>query len=211
MIDMHTHFLPGVDDGCRDIEESLYLLNQCKQNGVDTVYLTPHVNHPKYPNTKAHLIEVYNEVKPKLESTGVKTYLGSEIYLTPTLDFNNIIPLGNTQYILVEAPFDVFPAYFEDMLFKLQLSNYKIILAHVERFAWLIKNIELQHNLKMKGIKFQVNYGSMTNKKHRHQIKKWVSRGWIEFIGSDKHRKDDGRTLIKTSPKLEKFNQDLKN
>ena len=206
MIDMHTHFLPGVDDGCRDVEESLYLLNLCKENGVDVVYLTPHVNHPKYPNTKENLVKVYDEVKSKLESTGVKTYLGSEIYLTPTLNFDNIIPLGNTRYILVEGPFDVFPTYLNEMIFKLQLSNYKIILAHVERFHWLIKNEELQHELKIKNVKFQVNYGSLTNKRHKRQIKKWISKGWIEFIGSDKHRKDDGRTLIKFTPDLEKFN-----
>ncbi len=209
MIDMHTHLLPAVDDGCRDIEESLYLLNQCKKNGVDTVYLTPHINHPKYPNTRSHILKVYNNVKSQLESTGVKTYIGSEIYLTPNLDFDNIIPLGNTSYVLFETSFDVFPVYLKDMIFKLQLSGYIPILAHVERFAWLVKDKELQHYLKEKGVKFQVNYDSTFDKKHRHKIKKWLSRGWIEFMGSDKHRKDDRRSLIKTSPELEKFNEGL--
>ena len=209
MIDMHTHFLPDVDDGCRNIEESLYLLRQCKKNGVDTVYLTPHINHPKYPNTKSHILKVYDNMKSQLEMFGIQTYIGSEIYLTPTLDFDNIIPLGNTRYILVETSFNVFPVYLNEMIFKLQLSDYKVILAHVERFSWLIKNEELQHDLKAKDVKFQVNYDSLTSKKHRHQIKKWLSKRWIEFIGSDKHRKDDGRSLMKFTPNLEKFNQDL--
>ncbi len=209
MIDMHTHFLPGVDDGCRNIEESLSLLRECKKRGVDTVYLTPHINHPKYSNTKAHILDVYNGVKSQLESTGVKVYIGSEIYLTPNLDFDNIISLGNTRYVLVETPFDVFPVYLNDMIFKLQLADYKVILAHVERFSWLVKNEELQHDLKTKGVKFQVNYGSLTDRKHRHQIKKWLSKGWIEFLGSDKHRMDDGRVLIEASEALEKFNKDL--
>jgi len=209
MIDMHTHFLPGVDDGCRDMEESLYLLNRCKENGIDTVYLTPHVNHPKYPNTKAHLVEVYNDVKTQLESTGVKTYLGSEIYLTPDLDFNDIIPLGNTHYVLVETVLDVFPAYISDMLFKLQLAGFIPILAHVERFAWLQKDINLQTYLKDHGIKFQINYVTFLDLKHNPTLKKYISNSWIEFIGSDKHRKNDGRSLLKSSPKFEKFNKGL--
>ncbi len=209
LIDMHTHFLPGVDDGCKDIEESLYLLNRCKENGVDIVYLTPHVNHPKYPNTKAHLAEVYNDVKTQLESTGVKTYLGSEVYLTPDLDFDNIVPLGETPYVLVETALDVFPAYITDMLFKLQLAGFIPILAHVERFAWLQKDSHLQVYLKTHDIKFQMNYVTFLDLRHNPTLKKYISNSWIEFIGSDVHHEGDGRVLLRKDKMTEGYNKEL--
>ncbi len=209
LIDMHTHFLPGVDDGCETIEESLALLNKCKSRGVDLVYLTPHVNHPNYKNMKAHLFEVYESVKSTLESTGVKTYLGSEVYLTPDLDFKDIIPLGNTSYVLIETVLDILPVYFLDMLFKLQLAGYKLILAHVERFTWLQKDINLQNYLKDHGVKFQVNYVTFLEVKRNSIIKKYLSNGWIEFVGSDAHHDGDGRVLLQKDKEIERFNKDL--
>ncbi|MCL5033331.1 MAG: capsule biosynthesis protein CapC [Thermotogae bacterium] len=209
LIDMHTHFLPGVDDGCETIEESLPLLNKCKLRGVDIVYLTPHVNHPNYKNTKAHLVKVYESVKSTLESTGVKTYLGSEVYLTPDLDFKDIIPLGNTSYVLIETVLDILPVYFLDMLFKLQLAGYRLILAHVERFAWLQKDINLQNYLKDHGVKFQVNYVTFLEVKRNSIIKKYLSNGWIEFVGSDAHHDGDGRVLLQKDKEIERFNKDL--
>jgi protein-tyrosine phosphatase len=206
---MHTHFLPGVDDGCETIEESLPLLNKCKLRGVDIVYLTPHVNHPNYKNTKAHLVKVYESVKSTLESTGVKTYLGSEVYLTPDLDFKDIIPLGNTSYVLIETVLDILPVYFLDMLFKLQLAGYRLILAHVERFAWLQKDINLQNYLKDHGVKFQVNYVTFLEVKRNSIIKKYLSNGWIEFVGSDAHHDGDGRVLLQKDKEIERFNKDL--
>ncbi len=209
LIDMHTHFLTGVDDGCETIEESLALLNKCKSRGVDLVYLTPHVNHPNYKNMKAHLFEVYESVKSTLESTGVKTYLGSEVYLTPDLDFKDIIPLGNTSYVLIETVLDILPVYFLDMLFKLQLAGYKLILAHVERFTWLQKDINLQNYLKDHGVKFQVNYVTFLEVKRNSIIKKYLSNGWIEFVGSDAHHDGDGRVLLQKDKEIERFNKDL--
>ena len=209
LIDMHTHFLPGVDDGCETIEESLSLLNKCKSRGVDLVYLTPHVNHPKYKNTKAHLVEVYESVKSTLESTGVKTLLGSEVYLTPDLDLTNIIPLGNTSYVLIETALDVFPIYLPDMLFKLQLSGFRPILAHVERFLWLQKDTKLQLYLKDHGVKFQVNYVTFLTYKSNPMLRRFFSNGWIEFMGSDVHHDGDGRVLLQKDTKIEEFNKDL--
>jgi len=211
VVDMHTHFLPGVDDGCETIEESLSLLNKCKSRGVDLVYLTPHVNHPKYKNTKAHLTQVYESVKSTLESTGVKTYLGSEVYLTPDLDFKDIIPLGNTSYVLIETALDIFPVYLPDMLFKLQLAGFKPILAHVERFSWLQKDTNLQNYLKDHDVKFQINYVTFLEYKSNPILKKYFSNDWIEFIGSDVHHDGDGRVLLQKDKKIERFNLELAN
>lgn len=209
IIDMHTHFLPGVDDGCETIEESLSLLNKCKLRGVDIVYLTPHVNHPAYKNKKAMLVEVYARFKAQLESTGVKTYLGSEVYLTPDLNLDDVIPLGNTPYVLMETALDTLPVYLPDMIFKLQLKGFIPILAHVERFAWLQKDAHLQLYLKNHGVEFQVNYVTFLKIKSNPILKKYLSNGWIEFIGSDVHHDGDGRILLQKDREIEKFNLDL--
>ncbi len=209
VVDMHTHFLPGVDDGCETIEESLSLLQKCKARGVDVVYLTPHVNHPSYKNKKPALVEVYKKVKDQLESTGVKIYLGSEVYLTPNLDFDDVIPLGNTSYVLVETVLDIMPFYLPDILFKLQIAGHTPILAHVERYAWLQKDTNLQNYLKDRGIKFQVNYVTFLEIKRNPILKKYLLNGWIEFIGSDVHHDGDGRVLLQKDKEIEKFNLEL--
>ncbi|MCW1306119.1 MAG: capsule biosynthesis protein CapC [Candidatus Parvarchaeota archaeon] len=209
LIDIHTHFLPGVDDGCETIEESLSLLNKCKLRGVDVVYLTPHVNHPSYKNKKPTLVEVYAQFKAQLESTGVKTYLGSEVYLTPDLNLDDVIPLGNTPYVLIETALDILPVYLPDMLFKLQLNGFTPILAHVERFVWLQRDTHLQNYLKDHGVKFQINYVALSKIKSNPILKKYLSNGWIEFVGSDVHHDGDGRVLLQKSREIEKFNLGL--
>jgi len=82
-----------------------------------------------------------------------------------------IIPLGEDLYVLVEIALDIFPAYISDVLFKLQLAGFIPILAHVERFAWLQKNTDLQVYFKLHDIKFQINYVTFLDLRHNPTLK----------------------------------------
>lgn len=176
--DIHTHLLPGVDDGVEEFEKSINLLSKFKEHGIDTVFFTPHVNHPSVKTDVNKIKKVYNSLKDEFEKLSIKTYLGSEVYLTPKLD--GFIPLKDN-FLLVELPTDVFPLYLIDKIFELQLEGYEIILAHVERYKWLENNEPLIDRLKVMNVYFQVNVESVNKENY------YLKNGLVDFISTDCH------------------------
>lgn len=206
MTDLHCHLLPSVDDGVQTEEESLKILKEYKTNGIDTVVFTPHINHPTVKTDIALIKEKYKEFKPKAEAFGIKTYLGSELYLQPNK--KNFIPLFNT-FALIEMPTDTFPVYFMNTVFDLQLDAYEIIIAHVERYKWLIEKPEMIAKLKEMGVYFQVNLNALENKKAEYYRK----NNLIDFISTDNHgnkRKPTDLSAYKKYPEItQKMNKIL--
>ena len=154
MFDIHTHILPGVDDGAESLEEALSMLRTLKSRGFNGVFLTPHLNHPTVKTDKEFILRTFEDLKTELEKQ-LQVYLGSELYLSP--NYEEPIPLGDTDLVLVELPTDVYPQYLEETIFDLQLSGYRVILAHVERYRWLAENIPLIEKLRDRNVLFQVN------------------------------------------------------
>ncbi|MBO8161206.1 MAG: capsule biosynthesis protein CapC [Thermosipho sp. (in: Bacteria)] len=178
MIDVHTHILPRVDDGLKDESEVFKVLEKYKEHGIDTVIFTPHINHPTIKTDISKIKSTYENLEPKFKELGIKTFLGSEFYLTPKID--NFIPIRD-YFLLVELPKETFPLYLLDKIFELQLEGYEIILAHVERYKWLIDNIPLIERLKAMDVYFQMNLESLESDRF------FIKNGLVEFIGTDYH------------------------
>ncbi len=206
-IDMHSHILPGFDDGSRNIEETISLSRDIKDGGTDIVIWTPHLNHPRYGNISPEsILSHFNKHKEAIEaSSGLRLICGSEVYFSPGIK-NALLTLGETNYVLVEFDYNNEPLYLKETLYDMQLSGYEIIFAHVERYKWLVKekrglfrkkfDLSLAEDLKNRNIFFQINYSHLCRMESGSAACKMLDSNMVEFIGSDKHRIDDCRKVI---------------
>lgn len=180
MIDMHCHILPGVDDGVKTPEEAEQSLLLFKKNGIDKIIFTPHMNHPSVKTKYEEIIKSFEKIKPLAEKTGIDVFLGSELYLTP--DYSKYIPILD-RFVMIELPTAIYPIYFLDTLFNIELDGYEIILAHAERYKWLYENRSLQKKLKDMNVYFQIN----TEGTDTAEGKYYIENDYVEFISSDFH------------------------
>ena len=206
-IDMHSHVLPAFDDGAKDLKESLSIMKHMKEKGLEVLFWTPHLNLSSFPQISDESIEKHYHQHVELirKETGIEILKGSELYCSPPLP-EKIVPLGKSDFVLIEFPLDCYPRYLFDMIYSLQLNGYRIVLAHVERYQWLfptkkkwLKNdidYSLVEALKEKGVYFQVNYMTIENIVHYPFLFPVLKEQKVEFIGSDKHTTNDGRGVI---------------
>ncbi|KLO20843.1 hypothetical protein X275_11110 [Marinitoga sp. 1197] len=184
MFDIHNHILPGVDDGLKTIEGAIETLKEYKENGIETVFFTPHINHPTVNTDIEKIKKTYEELKPYCKEIGIKTYLASELYLQPNKNMG-FVPLKD-YFILIELPTKIYPMYLIDKIFDLQLEGYEIILAHVERYQWLQDNEKLIEKLKTMNVYFQMNLEYLEKDKY------YLKSDLIDFIATDYHGKKRG-------------------
>lgn len=192
MTDWHSHILPGVDDGIRNLDDSLKVLQEFERQGVKKVWLTPHIMED-YPNDTESLRQKFEELKGKWQGK-VELALASENMLDnlfeERLEANDFLPLGEgDNHLLVETSYFNPPFGMNDMIDKAMKLGYHIILAHPERYRYMDEKDYLE--LKKRGVRFQMNllsltgvYGESASKKSRYFLKK----GMADFIGSDIHR-----------------------
>ena len=180
-IDIHNHLLPGVDDGVDSIEETIKELKKYRENNILYTIFTPHINNPSVETDIEKIKKTYNNLKDMIEKeTGTKTFLASELYLTP--NYKEFIPF-NDIFCLIEFPTQTFPVYALDSIFNLQLDGYEIILAHVERYKWLYENKDLAHRMKEMNVYFQVNLEGLTSEEAKYYLK----NNMVEFLATDNH------------------------
>lgn len=193
MIDIHTHILPSIDDGSDSLESSLEIILGEIQNGVEHIFCTPHaLRSDVKPYTVQELKNQFNEFKTKIEeSYPVKLYLGQEIFvrddLITYLRKKQVLTMNDSNYLLLELPYDVKPNDFEEVVYACDLLGLKIVLAHVERYPFL--NIEDIEKLSKQGILMQVNSSSVVAKEKnvKNKINKLFKKNLISFVASDIH------------------------
>ncbi len=202
MVDFHTHILPGIDDGAKNSDESLFLLETVKDFGATHVVLSPHY----YPHTETidSFISRRNEACKKLSDslkaqiengkTFPRLHVASEVYLEPII-FNNsdLTPLtldGKGEFMLTELLYeDKLTSSTETMIKKLVYShNIVPILAHIDRYPFLMKEKNLLKLLDM-GCVAQVNISSFSGFLLRKKLLKYMEKGYIGVMGTDIHNK----------------------
>lgn len=193
-VDIHSHLLPGIDDGCRTAEESVELLERLSHLGLERFYFTPHIYTEMYPNTPSTIRSSLAKLKGKGYDdliAGVSAeYMLDEVFykamMSKAVDFMSLP--GN--YILVEMSFLQEHPQIEAILFELMIEGYKPILAHPERYVYYQKGMKRLGRLKELGCSFQINllslvgyYGSKEHKLARTLLEEQM----VEFIGTDVH------------------------
>ena len=196
-VDIHSHLLPGVDDGVKTLAESVDLIRRFESLGYKRLVTSPHISDAYYPNKVEDLELVHKALVSALnkEGIGVEVSLGAE-YMVDEAFLERIKKnqrlLSWDGYLLMETSFHNFPMIFDEVTFELQSQSIVPIYAHPERYEYFYCQWERLLELKQKGILFQVNagsfqgiYGSGAKKMAREMLKK----GLIDFIGSDAHGK----------------------
>ena len=195
MIDFHTHILPGIDDGSRNFDESKKLLNEAKNSGFTKVISTSHYAINVYEVPEYKRLSLIDDLRSEISD--IEIIVGSEIFLSyniiDILSEFKASTINNTRYILFELPLRNHFPNFKDTINKLKDNNYKLILAHPERYKVVQDNFNILNEFIDMGILFQANYGSILGfygLKAQIIIKKMLKNNLISFLGTDVHREN---------------------
>lgn len=207
-VDIHSHLLPGLDDGVKSIEESIYILKILQKLGYQKVITTPHVMMDHYPNSSEDILNKLKEVKSALVKHGIKIKLeaAAEYYLDETLiakltKQEKLLTFGNN-FLLFETSFFNKPAFLEDAIFKMNAQGYQPVLAHPERYGYLQNDMKLVYKLKNMNLLFQMNMLSLTgyySKEVKNVAKKLLKENVIDFVGSDCHNALQANEILTNS------------
>lgn len=195
VIDIHAHILPGVDDGCRTMEESCRMLELAAEQGVVAVIATPHYSRRQQCEALKDLAE---QVRSRIHELypDLAVYLGQELYyheeLADAIKMGTALTLNDSRYALIEFQ----PEVSYQMLYRgvrqLLLSGHIPVLAHMERYLCL-RNAKNLADLMGSGCKLQMNYESIYGSRFNPDVR-WcrqqILRGRIHLLGTDMHRMD---------------------
>lgn len=195
-IDIHSHLLPGIDDGAKDVEDSISLIQTMRSYGIKNFITTPHVLGDVYPNTPEIIQSKLLRVREALQQRGMEDvsisaaaeYMLDEQF-SELLQKGEILTLKDN-YILVEMSYFSAPINLYELLFDLQLKGYKPILAHPERYNFYHNDFDQYYKLKKSGCLFQLNFLSLTEqygKNVQKMSQKLLQLGMYDFIGTDTH------------------------
>ncbi|MDU6264249.1 MAG: CpsB/CapC family capsule biosynthesis tyrosine phosphatase [Anaerocolumna aminovalerica] len=195
MIDLHTHILPGIDDGARSITEAVEMTKSLLDQNINKAVCTPHFNPmqvslQEFINKRTAAMSLMNEAKVALIS-GSETMLHTYLFHYPDL---SELCIGNTKYLLIELPYSKKKDGIYETIEKL-ISFYNTIpvIAHIERYDLAYRNIK---KLREMGCVIQLNTTSLIEKKRRNQAVRYLKDGLIDVLGSDCHNMSNRPPVI---------------
>ncbi len=200
-IDFHSHILPGIDDGSRDIEESVELLDYMADDHVDIVAATPHYYCGEC--SVDHFIErrndAYERLKPHLKPHHPKIILGAEVLYNHVLVGNEQLSklcLQGTDFVMLEMPYRQLTEDIIDDVEKIYTRlDVKLLIAHIERYLHFTSYKELAQLMGL-NVLGQINAKSLMKFSTRRNCLKLIKDGYVHVMGTDYHRRDSGHALI---------------
>ncbi len=200
IIDMHCHIVPGVDDGARNMEASFALLKAEEENGVSDIIITPHFRREMFETDRRVVFERFLLLREEASSVfpEIRLYLGCEFHAN--MDMEQMIasePLYRmigTRYVLLEFSSAHTKAYIKERTYALLSRGYLPILAHIERYPPLAKDIDMVDELRDMGAYIQVNADALIGKDgwgFKRFTNKLLKEDMIDFVGSDTHNLSD--------------------
>jgi len=193
MVDMHSHVLPGIDDGAQNPEESIVLIKKMMELGIKKIIATPHIMADYYRNTAETINASLAILKAELKKQKINIPIeaAAEHYFDETfeerIDDNKLMTMGDN-YVLFEFSFVSKPPNALPVVQKLKALGYKPILAHPERYPYI--DIDQLRNLREWGLNFQLNTISLTGyygKEAKKMAENLVDQQLVDFISSDMH------------------------
>lgn len=166
MIDLHTHVLPGIDDGPASVEGSLELARAAAAAGTTTIVATPHIAWD-LPNTAQTVADGVAALQPVLDDAGIPIRLrtGGEVVITRAIDLDDAeltaLRLGGGEWLLAECPLSTAVSGFENLLHQLQARGHRVVLAHPERAPALQRDPEILRRLVDAGMLSSITAGSL--------------------------------------------------
>lgn len=202
--DIHNHLLPGVDDGFKTQEDSIRAIEKMVQHGVKQIVFTPHMNPDVYPNeSEAHFREVFDKFQPQVNDILPPPLKGTEGVLSLAAEYmvvNNFekrvaehadelltYPDGS---ILIEMSYFFRSRNFEDAIFELNMAGLRPIIAHPERYLYMVDSLSDYDRWIDMGARLQMNYLSLTGQYGEASMKilrHLLSHGMYSFVATDLH------------------------
>ncbi len=220
MIDMHTHILPGIDDGSRNLDQTMQMIKEAEQAGFKEIITTSHYIENEYDVNSIRRQEMIESLQKKLgeSNINVKLHNGAEAFisanLTELIRKQTIPTLANSRYVLFEIPMHLEVLYLDRTIEELITSKYKPIIAHPERYDIVRENPNIAVEWVRKGAMLQSNYGSIVGKygnKSKQTIIKLLKANAIHFLGTDTHAPKTTYTQIEDiMKKLSKIIEKIK-
>ena len=199
MVDIHTHILPGIDDGARDIGDTLEMARIAVESGTTHMVATPHCNIPGRNSNYfgQEYKEAFFKAKNAIKAEGIplKLYPGMEVYMTEEVPDlmaeGKIMPINGSHYVLVEFGFDEDPEFADRMLKRVRRMRVIPLIAHVERYYFVQDYPEIIARWKKIGYAIQCNKGSFQGKfgkAERRTAHELLDKQLVSVIASDAHR-----------------------
>lgn len=203
-VDIHSHLLPGLDDGVRTLEEAEEIILNFISLGYRHLITTPHVMSDAYRNTPAGIAEKLEELQAYLRKKNISIGISAaaEYYLDEQLfkmvETNQPLLTFGSRYLLFETNFITEPFNLKEFIFLATTKGYKLILAHPERYLYLQNNLDKVQDLLDRGVLMQMNISSITgyySRQVRQMAFKLIDRGMIQWLGSDCHHLEHTRLI----------------
>jgi len=200
MIDLHSHILPGLDDGAANLSVSIAMARAYEAQGVTAVACTPHILPGCFNNSGDQIRVAVADLQQRLGDLGIelKLYSGADNYVVANfvsaLHKGILLSLADSRYVLVEPPHSVAPARLDNLLFEILAMEYVPILTHPERLKWIESKYEVVCRLAECGVWMQITSGSLLGKfgrTARYWAERMLSEGRVQLLATDAH--DDRR------------------
>ena len=196
MIDLHSHILPGIDDGAKTLADSLEMARIAVADGIHTMACTPHIYPGMYMNDGPGIIRAIASLQAELDQEGIalKLVAGADVHLVPGLldglKSGRVPTLNASRYFLLEPSHTTPPPHFESSVFNLIASGYTPIITHPERLVWIESHYPVFLRLIEQGAWMQVTAGALTGQfgaRAKYWGERFVGEGHTHILATDAH------------------------
>ncbi len=190
--DIHSHLLPGIDDGVKSLDESIEIIKKFISLGYKKLIITPHVMEDTYNNSTKIILNKFKELQNAVKNLDIELDISAEYYadseFLKRIETGDLLPI-NDKYLLFETSYYEKPINLEEIVFKIQTKGLTPVLAHPERYRY-IEDLDDYKKLKDLGVLFQCNinsFGGFYGKNVQKKVKYLAKQHMIDFLGSDCH------------------------
>lgn len=193
--DMHSHFIPGIDDGSKSMEESLAMIGALKDLGYNTIITTPHIMSDFYPNTRQTIEDGLKQVQAALVENNIDITLRAaaeyyiDEYFMQLVDKEPLLTLRKKE-VLVEFSMMYEPPMLAEAIYKLQSNGYQPVIAHPERYLFFHRDFGRYREFKDRGCLMQMNMLAITGhygKGIKAVADQLMAKGLYDYCGTDMH------------------------
>ena len=205
MIDIHCHMLPGIDDGARNMDESVAMARMASADGIRGMVCTPHWHPMIWPNERAGIKEAVAALRTRLQAEGIplQVWAGSELSLDAELDAGleggRLGTINGGPWVLLELPGAVPPPGIDDYLWNFHQRGYRVVMAHPERYDYIQRDPARLHAWVGMGVAVQITASSLLGRLGpgtADLCRMLLEHHLVHFVASDSHGTRARRPLL---------------
>jgi protein-tyrosine phosphatase len=195
-VDMHSHLIPGIDDGSKSMNDTLVMLEKFEKLGYKKIITTPHIYSDYYKNTQEIILKGLKDVQKAARNHGLSIEIeaAAEYYcdehFLELIERKELLTIGG-KYVLMEFPFLSEMTNWKQFVFAVSSTGYTPIIAHFERYFYWHKDQSIIQEMKELGAKIQLNINSLTGhygSEVKQQAELLIRKELVDFVSSDCHR-----------------------